>query len=96
MNEVAIMERMFPPLSGMKSYQRKLRQITKASNELLFRVVEDITDACEAGGPIPWSEEDLMPECRKFLNSLMTERNAFVWKNQKVLMRSLGLSYATA
>ena len=95
-NEVAIMERMFPPLSGMKSYQRKLRQITKASNELLFKVVEDITDACEAAGPIPWSEEDLMPECRKFLNSLMTERNAFVWKNQKVLMRSLGLSYATA
>ncbi|MFY9572999.1 MAG: B12-binding domain-containing radical SAM protein, partial [Blastocatellia bacterium] len=67
------MERMFPPLSGMSDYQQRLRDITKASNELLFRVVEDVAGACEAGEPIPWSEDDILPDCREFLNSLMTE-----------------------
>jgi radical SAM superfamily enzyme YgiQ (UPF0313 family) len=41
-NEVAVIERLFPPLPGMQEYAAHVRRITKDSNEILFRVMEDM------------------------------------------------------
>ncbi|MCA1577650.1 MAG: hypothetical protein LC794_09850 [Acidobacteria bacterium] len=42
-HEVAVMERLFPALSGFNNYKDALREITKRSNDLLLRVVEDLS-----------------------------------------------------
>jgi anaerobic magnesium-protoporphyrin IX monomethyl ester cyclase len=88
-NEVAVLERLFPPLSGMTSYKHKLKAITKASNHLLFQVVQEVADACAAGGSVPWSEADITPRCQDFLRSLLDNRNDFVFRNQDVLLGAL-------
>lgn len=95
-NEVAILEGLFPRLPDMASYQQDLRAITKASNDLLFKVVEDVADACERGNAVSWSEDDLTPQCQEFLQSLLETRNDFIWRNQDVLARALGPALAVA
>jgi anaerobic magnesium-protoporphyrin IX monomethyl ester cyclase len=88
-NEVAVLERLFPPLSGMKGYKQKLKNITKASNDLLFQVVQEVADACAAARPVAWSEGDIAPRCQDFLRSLLENRNNFVFRNQAVLLGAL-------
>src|SRR5262249_9187168 len=88
-NEVGIMERLFPPLPDMEQYQARLREITAASNEMLFRVVEarsyEITDT----RPHDWSSARLKPECARFLEEFHMERHAFVLRNQTALLKVL-------
>lgn len=93
-NEVAVLERLFPPLSGMTSYKQKLKKITKASNDLLFQVVQDVADTCAAGTAVAWSEADIEPKCQDFLRSLLDNRNDFVFRNQAVLLGALDLNKA--
>jgi len=42
-HETAVMERLFPPLPGMEDYKNTLAAITRDSNDLLLRVVEDLS-----------------------------------------------------
>src|SRR5256714_6024405 len=42
-HEVATIERLFPQLAGMRRYKTILRNITKRSNNLLLKIVEDLT-----------------------------------------------------
>ncbi len=48
-NELAVMERLFPPLVGLEQYRRDLRGITRDSNETLFRSLEELADTYEDG-----------------------------------------------
>jgi anaerobic magnesium-protoporphyrin IX monomethyl ester cyclase len=41
-DEVAIVEQLFPVVPGLSAYKETVREITRASNEVLFRVVEDL------------------------------------------------------
>src|SRR6185295_1152982 len=54
-HEVAVMERLFPELPGMRGYQQKLRRITKASNDLLLTVVEDLSYVYADGRDNRWN-----------------------------------------
>lgn len=87
--EVAIMDRLFPYLPGFAAYKEALRGITQASNDLLFRVVEDMSYVFSDGKANVWSASALEAECKQFLNSLLRERDEFVYRNQDVLVRAL-------
>jgi len=88
-NEIAVLERLFPPLPGMEEYKRTLRQITGESNEILFRVVEDLCRVYTEGGENPWNVDDLEERSGKFLDRMLFERNTFVAANQDVILSAL-------
>ena len=88
-SEVAVMDALFPALPGLADYSETVRAITQAANEVLFRVVEDVLNACTDGQPQPWSPAAVRAECRGFQETLVNERNAFVARNQAILMRAL-------
>jgi radical SAM superfamily enzyme YgiQ (UPF0313 family) len=85
-NEVAILDRLFPTLPDIETYRKVLRDITQSSNELLFRVVEDLCDAYAHGTPHSWTATALQDQCAHFLDQLVTERNRFIAHHQRVLM----------
>jgi len=88
-NEVAVMEQLFPDLPGMSGYKARLRQITQASNELLFRVVDDLAADYENGRGGECDAEALHGRCGEFLERLLLERNGFVVRNQGILLETL-------
>jgi anaerobic magnesium-protoporphyrin IX monomethyl ester cyclase len=88
-NEFAIMERLFPSLPDLDQYQQALRQITKASNEVLFSVAENLLDYVDEKKPVIWTNAKLAVERDKFLKQLLGERNRFVARHQQILLRAL-------
>jgi radical SAM superfamily enzyme YgiQ (UPF0313 family) len=88
-NELAVMQHLFPTLDGLPEYQESLRSVTADSNELLFRVVEDLSFAHSRGDPHSWSAAVLARECELFQSRLLTARDEFVLAHQAVLLESL-------
>jgi anaerobic magnesium-protoporphyrin IX monomethyl ester cyclase len=88
-NELAVLDRLFPALQGRAAYERTLRAITRASNELLFRLVLDITAAHESGGSHRWTAGRLAAPCDRLLERLAAARDGFVARNQAVLLQTL-------
>jgi len=88
-DEVAILELLFPAVSGMTAYKEALREVTRSSNEALFQVIEDTANVYSRGQPRMWSSEELRSLCEGFVNRLMENRNAFILRNQDVLLEAL-------
>src|SRR5262249_10311879 len=93
-HEVATMERLFPELPGFAEYKETLRGITKRSNELLLRVVEDLASQFSNaqfsdGRPAHWTPEVVEQAREGFLEELLRERDAFVYSNQEIIIESL-------
>jgi anaerobic magnesium-protoporphyrin IX monomethyl ester cyclase len=88
-SELAVMERLFPHLPDLSIYRSELQDITAASNNLLFQVVEDISFAYSDGTPNFWSATALRPKCQSFLDRLLDARNGFVARNQAILLQAL-------
>ncbi len=88
-DEVAIIENLFPAVPGLPAYKETLREITRASNEVLFRVVEDTSYVFSDGQPTVWSADDLQLQCRRFVERLVSNRNAFIFRNQDLLLEAL-------
>ena len=76
-------------LSRHGGIQDRLRGITAKSNEMLFRVVEDMADTVLNGKPQRWTTEILRSECMRFLEEFHRERDAFVLRNQPLLLQVL-------
>ena len=89
-HEVAVMERLFPALPGMTDYTRILRRITKRSNDLLLSVVEDLSYVFSDGKENPWIAEKVERSRIRILERFITERDAFVYRNQAILLDVLG------
>lgn len=85
-SEVAIMERLTPWLPGLTDYSNRLRALTRASNEVLFEVVEDLVEQCRRSGSASISQEVLARHCRSFVDRLLLERDDFVLSNQAQLL----------
>jgi hypothetical protein len=88
-HEVATVERLFPVLPGMEEYKETLRDITKRSNDLLLRVVEDLSYQFSDNIPAPWTPADVEAAREHFLEELLRERNAFVYANEDILIDTL-------
>jgi anaerobic magnesium-protoporphyrin IX monomethyl ester cyclase len=88
-NEVAILERLFPSLPDFAHYKEGLRAITKASNEMLFDVVQELIENVEDGKPKTWTAALLDSARTDSLERLLRERDAFIGRHQKILMHTL-------
>lgn len=88
-NELAIMERLFPPMSELGIYKEELRRITQESNAILFQVVDDLLDTYLTGKSHSWSASLLGRQRDLYLRRMLEARNSFVASNQAVMMRAL-------
>jgi len=88
-HEVATIERLFPALPGMLQYQEKLRRITKESNEFLLRVVEDLSYAFSDNRENVWTPEVVEQHRDRFLDELLAERDAFVYRNEEIILSTI-------
>jgi radical SAM superfamily enzyme YgiQ (UPF0313 family) len=88
-SELAIMERLTPDLPGLSGYRARLEQITAASNAILFDVVLELADVCEAGVEPAIDRDALAEQAADFVDELLYERNSFVAVNQDELLRVL-------
>jgi radical SAM superfamily enzyme YgiQ (UPF0313 family) len=95
-HEVATLERLFPPLLGMPRYKEVLRQITKGSNDLLLNVVEDLSYVYSDGRASQWDSTDVERRRTLVLETLRTERDAFVLGHQEMLLDALGIERVPA
>jgi hypothetical protein len=93
-HEVATMERLFPTLPGLLKYKKKLRRITKTSNDLLLRVVEDLSYLYSDAREFPWDPQEIEKSRQQFLELLHAERDAFVLRHQEILLSALHLDPA--
>ncbi|MDQ2936348.1 MAG: B12-binding domain-containing radical SAM protein [Acidobacteriota bacterium] len=93
-HEVATMERLFPTLPGLPKYKKKLRRITMTSNDLLLRVVEDLSYVYSDAREFGWDPEEIEKSRRLVLEDLHSERDAFVLRHQEILLGALQLDGA--
>jgi anaerobic magnesium-protoporphyrin IX monomethyl ester cyclase len=93
-HEVAIMKRLFPALPGMSEYADALRGITRKSNDLLLRVVEDLSYVYSDGRENRWDPVKLEESRQQVLDDLITERDDFIYRNQETLLTALRLDGA--
>jgi hypothetical protein len=91
-HEVAVLERLFPPLPGMRAYKGRLRRITKRSNELLLNVVEDLSYVYSDRRENPWDPADIERQRTRVIDDLLTARNDFVLRHQATLLDALGVT----
>jgi anaerobic magnesium-protoporphyrin IX monomethyl ester cyclase len=94
-HEVATIERLFPVLPGMDEYKETLRGITRRSNELLLRVVEDLSYHFSDGKPLTWTPEIVNEAREQVLDELLRERDAFVHSNETIIIETLESSGLT-
>ncbi len=88
-NEIAIIERMCPSLPDLPGLKQTVRRITRASNEILFDVVEDLLNIALHGGTTTWTNARLDVYRKQFLDELVDSRNAFVNRHQNALLDSI-------
>jgi hypothetical protein len=91
-HEVAVMERLFPPLAGMRNYKARLRRITRRSNELLLDVVEDLSYVYSDGRENRCDPADVERQRTRVIDDLLTARNEFVFGHQATLLDALGVA----
>lgn len=87
-NEVAIIQHLFPNVPGLEVYMETLRELTRDSNEALFRVIEETVDAFSDGARLRPAEE-LRSQCTGFVDRLLSNRNEFLLQNQDLLLEAL-------
>jgi anaerobic magnesium-protoporphyrin IX monomethyl ester cyclase len=90
-HEVAVIERLFPPLPGMRSYREELRRITRRSNDLLLDVVEDLSCVYSDGRESRWDPAVVEGGRRRVVCDLLDARDAFVFGHQDILLEALGI-----
>ena len=86
-NEVAVIERFFPNVTGLSDYRKGLRALTAASNEVLFKTVEELAYAAMDDRAAGLSKTELQAKCAAFLHLLIEQRDGFILKNQKKILR---------
>jgi hypothetical protein len=87
--ELAVMERLFPRLPDLPAYRRTLQEISAASNDLLFQVVEDMSFTYSDNAPTTWYAATVRPKCQDFLRRVVDTRNSFVARNQEIFLQAL-------
>ena len=88
-HEVAVMERLFPSLPGMDRYNKSLRNLTRKSNDLLLRIVEDISYVFSDGQENPWNPKEVEKLRKRILKDFRAQRDAFVFRNEAILLEAL-------
>jgi len=88
--EVAVIERLYPTVRDLSAYRTMLRNLTRASNAVLFEVVEDLAHAFTENRKVTYSKEALREQCNRFVEDLLMSREAFIRRSQREIVRALG------
>jgi hypothetical protein len=88
-SEIAVLERLFPPLADLSEYKEALRELTRDTNAILFRILEDTANEFSDGISSPWTKEMLDAESNRFLDRLLALRDGFMLRHQEELLRAL-------
>jgi hypothetical protein len=89
LHEVAVMERLFPPIPGFVPYVARLHGIARDSNEIIFDLLDDLGHFVTDGLPHDWSRGRLRALGLELLTAFRRERDGFVSQNQEILLRAL-------
>lgn len=89
-HEVAVLERLYPSVPNLPAYRAALRDLTAASNAVLFGVVDDVAQSIEDGRRPAWTADALQRDCQRFVGRLLEMRNAFIARSQEEIVRTLG------
>jgi anaerobic magnesium-protoporphyrin IX monomethyl ester cyclase len=89
-SEVAVIEHLYPTVRELPLYRAKLQDLTRASNAVLCDVVDGLARDFMAGRTITFSREALHEQCGRFVEDLLTSRNAFIRRSQPEIVRTLG------
>lgn len=87
--EVAVIRRLFPALPDTDAYEATLKAHTARNNAQLFEILEKLADLHEHGigeRPDPAALRDL---CDETLAAVIRDRDAFIARNQAVLLEAL-------
>jgi anaerobic magnesium-protoporphyrin IX monomethyl ester cyclase len=87
--EVAALAALFPPIEGFPEYREAVRTITAAANTVLFRIVAEVLAEYRDNQPHRWNSRRVKEACLNFQEELLNQRNAFMLRNQAILMRAL-------
>jgi anaerobic magnesium-protoporphyrin IX monomethyl ester cyclase len=87
--EAAVALRLFPPLTGMEIYRRRLREVTRESNEMLISTISEITLAHESGSEWAPSGHDVRRLGDQLKEQILAERDEFILANQELLLAEL-------
>jgi anaerobic magnesium-protoporphyrin IX monomethyl ester cyclase len=88
-HEVAVLDRMFPPLDNMASYRAALAGLTSRSNDELLSLVESSARAFEQGDRSWFEPRASRASCDGIITELLALRNGFIAHNQGVLLDAL-------
>lgn len=91
-HEVAVLERLFPALPGMAKYNKSLRRLTRKSNKLLLRIVEDLSYTFSDGRENIWVPEEVEQMRKRILEQFIAERNAFIYRHEEILLEALEMN----
>ena len=94
-NEIQVIERVVGHLAGVEEYRRELAALTAASNDELFRFVEETSLAFEAGDAGALTTERTGPMCARLQDDLLQIRNAFVTRHQDRLLEAIAATRVT-
>jgi radical SAM superfamily enzyme YgiQ (UPF0313 family) len=90
-DELETVTRLVSNLSGSTEYQDALRSLTRESNERLFQLVEDSSEAFERGNQLPIDSVSVRVYCDEVGARLVHLRNEFVVANLDVLTNTMSL-----
>ena len=91
-HEVAVIRKLYPRLPDTDAYEEALRRRTAESNDVLFETVESLVALYRDGvGRMP-DGRALRRYGEAALQRVVTERDAFIARNQAALLRSLELA----
>ena len=95
-NEVAILERLFPGLSGLDGYKVDLRALTAASNDMVLDVVDDLVAVHGEGKRRRWDGAAVAGRAESFSGDLMRLRDGFIRREQETILAVLQADGALA
>ena len=88
-DEFETIRRLAKGIQGAPRYKAALRWLTAASNERLFRIVEESSVAFEQGDLSMLQPTVARDECKELGNRLMDMRNSFIARNIDLLKETV-------
>ena len=87
--EIAVIERLFPPLPGLKAYKKAIQELTQEANATLFTVVEDTWRAFKDGLEPGWTPALVREETISFRERLFALHDGFFNANRALMIEEL-------
>jgi hypothetical protein len=93
-HEVAVIKRLFPKLMGLDKYVEFLRTSTQRINEHIILAIDKTAMVYESEGVFPLSSVEMNKKACKLVETLLEQRNLFMYNNQDRMLSELAVNVA--